>query len=100
LPVVKRNVMPDLGSSGAAVAFFSIDRQITRRSSGADELEPGWNVVLVLGFRFCLGCKFGIGLAFAAMVGIARAGEGPDGAGFPKAPVKFDIPAQPLSNAL
>ena len=38
--------------------------------------------------------------ALAAMVAVAAAGEGLDEPGFPKVPVKFDIAAEPLSDAL
>ena len=34
------------------------------------------------------------------MVAVAAAGEGLDEPGFPKVPVKFDIAADPLSDAL
>jgi hypothetical protein len=39
-------------------------------------------------------------LALAATVAVAAAGEGLDEPGFPKVPVKFDIAAEPLSDAL
>jgi hypothetical protein len=55
---------------------------------------------VVLGFRVGLAGFSAIILALAATVAFAAAGEGPEGAGFPKAPVQFDIPAQALSEAL
>jgi hypothetical protein len=80
--------------------LVSIGRQIARRQREADEFERGWNVGVVLGFRPGLGAASAFAVALAAMVAIAAAGEGQDGASFAKAPVKFDIPAQPLSDAL
>jgi hypothetical protein len=69
------------------------------------EFGPGWNVGVVLGSRLDLAAIYlaaisAFALALAAMVAVAGAGEGLDGAGLPKAPVTFDIPAQPLSDAL
>jgi hypothetical protein len=64
------------------------------------EFEPGWNVGVVLGFRPGLAGFSAFILVLAATAAFAAVGEGPNGTGFPKAPVKFDIPVQPLSDAL
>lgn len=64
------------------------------------EFEPGWNVGVVLGFRFGRTAISACAFALAATFAVAAPDQGLDGAGFPKVPVRFDIPAQPLSDAL
>ncbi len=55
---------------------------------------------VVLGFRLGLVGFAAFILALVGTAAVAAAGEGPDGVGLPRAPVAFDIPAQPLSDAL
>jgi hypothetical protein len=57
-------------------------------------------VGVVLGFRFGLAIISAVAVLLTAMVAMATAEESRDGGSFPNAPVEFDIPAQPLSNAL
>ncbi len=72
---------------------------------GADFQEPtvnrpGWNVWCCTRLSPFPSRIFGIFLGLAMTVAVAAPGEEPGKGSFPTAPIKFDIPAQPLSDAL